>query len=524
MRRGKWLVGFVLAGFILSRSAAAADLNIDHALQEKFNAILAKLDADDFRVRDHAADDIAALPPEVLPLVEEALRSRKLSPEVMHRLGGMIEDLRRNGAITVKTRQRQAKLDRYRDFVLQQYDTYGVRNPKWDAAVRSALSQHVAMTQLPGFGRKTLARTIDALQRCVDLGCTDPMLRLDLAIDRQRQKGQRFDQFDQVNVMTEDMLKSRYAASFKAWALVTRARSATTHWSIHQRNEGRDRFLADLNAAADLLPQLKGETKPSDDALLQLGYEIYALFDLTVDIRQFDAWRDRIAGQITLAEGDPLWGLLFAARADFLTSRNRSAQVRGEETSVNHAFASASKALELHPESVAAAAYRLKAAHVGDRERFAQCYKDVLSLDADNYEAHYEMAVHMSNYGSFEQLVAYADACIATKAWLEGTPIVAVYCLDAAFVKYPGDSAQFLSDPSIWDRIEAAYESTLAVRPEDNSLRSNYAFWAVRFEKWAIADRQFEILGDDVEVTMFGSDAKADYARRRAKRKTAESK
>ena len=68
----------------------------------------------------------------------------------------------------------------------------------------------------------------------------------------------------------------------------------------------------------------------------------------------------------------------------------------------------------------------------------------------------------------------------------------------------------------MWRDVRAVYQSWLWVDPNSTKMRSAYARMACRCGQWDEAKRQFDLLGDRVDVGTFGGKAMYQYFRRKA--------
>src|SRR4051794_23883618 len=74
---------------------AAATPKVDPELAKRVATLIGQLDTADYKAREAATVAVEDLPPDALPLVEAALATGALSPEVSIRLGMKVDVLRR---------------------------------------------------------------------------------------------------------------------------------------------------------------------------------------------------------------------------------------------------------------------------------------------------------------------------------------------------------------------------------------------------------------------------------------------
>jgi hypothetical protein len=150
---------------------------IDPALTKQVRALLARLESDDYQERERATLAVEQLPAEAVPLIERALASGDLSPEVSVRLADRVGTLRRKVASTKYEDMLRAMFLWDRQSYLTAYERGGHTNPKWDAAAREAIVLHVRPRRDPNLSPKDSRRIIAAMKAAIDLGCDDPLIR-----------------------------------------------------------------------------------------------------------------------------------------------------------------------------------------------------------------------------------------------------------------------------------------------------------------------------------------------------------
>ncbi|CAN5373371.1 hypothetical protein BH10PLA1_BH10PLA1_04390 [soil metagenome] len=506
-----------IAGLLILSTSVAAATRVDPSLVTRFNALLKRLNDDDWRVREQAATEVQKLPVDVLPLVEAALKDRDLPPEVQNRLSEMIGDFRHRGVMSEKTRRREESFKKCRDFVLANYNRVSPRNPKWDAIARDGLVQHLAVAISQGVGQATLNRTTETLNRAVKAGCNDPLVRLYLAIDCNLKAGAALDQFDEVNAITEDMLASSYAPRFKILALRIRADARSRHVAVNLEGPMRELFLADLDAAVALIAQTKGDPEPNEEAPYVRAVELLRIYwnaNAANDKRRNDLINQSLLTFPTVLQKCIFAGEMNLARAE-LMGRNNPDWPRF----IEGAKTEADKAVNLDRKSLMAARLKFRCTSDEDADAYLANYKAVIAIDPDDYSAHQLMAKHLVRSGDESAAMAFADECLKSKAWNDRTPLIAFEVILGFGNEMTFDNrSTYFAKPEIWSRISQAYEGILDANPRDASLRSFYTSWACQAGKWDIASAQFATLGDDIDATPFDTTDIADYYRRKADR------
>jgi hypothetical protein len=127
-----------------------------------------------------------------------------------------------------------------------------------------------------------------------------------------------------------------------------------------------------------------------------------------------------------------------------------------------------------------------------------------MAADPDDHEAVENMLEELEPkwHGNSEDLLQFARACRATHNYRSRMSLAIAEAHErlAVYAQAPG---KYLGKPEICDEIRAAYESYLALFPDDRQQRTRYAYDAARAEKWTDARAQFAILGDDPWLNVF---------------------
>ena len=130
-----------------------------------------------------------------------------------------------------------------------------------------------------------------------------------------------------------------------------------------------------------------------------------------------------------------------------------------------------------------------------------------------NYLAAYEAKAHYLQprwCGSEKDVLAFGRECLATKNWKARVPFVLIQQGHIHLAGLPRNAAgditglwkenrlEYWKQPDVWPDVQAVYEGMLKEFPNNTFDRSMYAKLACWCEQWAVADRQFKLLGDRV--------------------------
>src|SRR4051812_777504 len=151
---------------------------IDPALSKQVRGLLLRLESGDYQEHEQATLAIEKLPASALPLIERALASGALSPEVSVRLADRVSTLQRKVASTKYKDMLRVNFLWDRQSYLDGYEKGGHTNPKWDAAAREAIVLHVRPRRDPNLSPRDSRRIIAAMKAATDLGCDDPLIRM----------------------------------------------------------------------------------------------------------------------------------------------------------------------------------------------------------------------------------------------------------------------------------------------------------------------------------------------------------
>src|SRR5687767_11029164 len=146
-------------------------------VETRFEVAQERLDADEYKTRQAAAQEIAALPAEALALVEAALKRPGLSVEARARLEEARPALRARGRRDLQAKKNAANAAWVRRTVAEAYETAGRRDPKWDAPARETLRvMSLIWADLPAGVPNGPRHAFDLAGKAVAAGCDDPMI------------------------------------------------------------------------------------------------------------------------------------------------------------------------------------------------------------------------------------------------------------------------------------------------------------------------------------------------------------
>lgn len=143
----------------------------------------------------------------------------------------------------------------------------------------------------------------------------------------------------------------------------------------------------------------------------------------------------------------------------------------------------------------------------GDREDMEEWFKRAMEADGDCFSACAAKLDWLDPkwHGSVEEMLTFGRACLATKNWEAGLPLLYVEShVRAASTEWrrsgQGMSTYFKS-PELQRQISEVFGEYLRRYPSNNGVRSDYAACAFWFGQYDLAEEQFRILGEDIITT-----------------------
>ncbi|MEP6662155.1 MAG: hypothetical protein ABJC04_00700 [Verrucomicrobiota bacterium] len=100
--------------------------------------------------------------------------------------------------------------------------------------------------------------------------------------------------------------------------------------------------------------------------------------------------------------------------------------------------------------------------------------------------------LHPQWYGSEEEMINFGRKCLTEGNWNGLIPFILIAVHDE------GENSRFgyLRKPEVWKDVEEVYETYLKKYPKNNMQKSAYCFHAVKAEKWDLAKRLMDELGE----------------------------
>jgi hypothetical protein len=270
-----------------------------------------------------------------------------------------------------------------------------------------------------------------------------------------------------------------------------------------------------LDAALDLLPESleedpKGvirdemwfrDLNSNIELRQQLGVEDQAAFDAVdarlAGVRGVEALRLAVRGRFFY-----LWG--WKARTNAFASAVTRSRFRTFESRVEEARAALEGAWKLNPDQPLVAGLLLdieKSIGDGDRTAMETWFERAMTADGNDEGACLTKLDWLDpkwhGGDSFDELMAFGEACRATGNWRAGITL-----LDGdAHLRYYShlpreEGVRYMRRPEVWSHIRSIYDEYLGHYPNDDMLRSKYAFLCAAGAHHREAHAQFQKLGD----------------------------
>ncbi len=490
-----------------------------------FKTLLKQLNDENFETRQEASMRLRMLPATALPEVDEALKDPTLEPEVRNRLLSAHWLLKLKARRLDMYRQASTDLDWTYKSMVDGYDRFGTKDPKWNQDAREGLVKVIDAWR-KGQSRELCLEAFEFLNRAVNNGCRDPMVlyaraRLYDTVIRKVLKVGIEMQASAVQGVKESgyhaMRKSysyAYAAKMVARPNVTLKDDqieSAKQWLV----EGKAVWLEAckdsevpavcLHDVAEIFIQSSHFfNKDGADQVEEFSRELKAA-------RPKSGWGDHLKGDFYV---DYAWEARGGGWASSVTEDSwKHFKDRLEIAAV--ALTSAYEVEPLHKK----ASLRMMSVELGQnqgRERLDLWYRRAREADPDSMEVIRSKLWYLMPrwHGSHEDMRQFGHELFVEGDWETSAPmhLIEIHRMISGDKKDP----KHYRDPEVWKELSTVYEAAVQVFPKEMMVKSGYCAAACQCEQWAMAKKLFEELGDKVEVKAFGTQKLVDQMRTKA--------
>jgi hypothetical protein len=401
------------------------------------------------------------------------------------------------------------------------YQIVGHRDPKWDDAALAAIRPHIG-------GRTATAFMNSASQA----GCDDPLF----VYCRMREiyTGESREGVAAWDAAADVLMASGYPAHLRAGAIAnsTHLHGLLVGWEIDDAEKAKMEKW--LQPALDLLPEAAKEPGVSTTALYDLAYTLRNDFQ-------------NLAGQPTdvfetidapLAAAMPKSALrhvlkaiacidsAMAARGGGFanTVTQQGAQLMASRLKIARAELLQADTFDPHDYRVAVNMMAVVLGEASGRMEMEHWFAKAIEANPDTIEPYVSKMNFLEPkwFGSAAEMIAFGHECAATQNYAPGIPDLK-YLAYSALSHYqlgrwtPTENREyFRNNAAAWADIKPDIDQILLRYPNNNNYRSLLARYAVWCGQYDEANKLFAMLGDNVDVTPFGSPAELQKLRAEA--------
>jgi len=404
------------------------------------------------------------------------------------------------------TTQRQAWLNRT---LLGDYERIGRKGERWEADAREILR----LTAESWTNRYRDLATINTIHKRAELaGCKEPVVGY-AASRLWGNQGWRQD------LTAERMQNSGYHPMHRCLAQIR-----ASHYFGANGNGEEAR-----HQALKLIPEATADREVPVSIVLEMCELLEESFMRVQKDRKIGF--DKIEAE--LAKSRPESSILYTYRGSFNTRYAWDARGGGYANTVTEdgwrlfgqrlqaAKAALDKAWQLDPANSEAprAMLSVELGQGRAREDMELWFKRAMTADPDNYDACKAKLYYLEPkwHGSPAAMLEFGRECLKTGNYKARLPLVLADAHEAISV-YQDNADAYFTQPGVWKDIQAAYEPYLKAFPKASFDRSKYVFLACRAQQWEAAHQQFGLLGEDVQLNVFGGRERYDQLRQEAAR------
>lgn len=491
-----------------------------------FKTLLKQLNDENFQTRQEASAHLRNLPASALPELESALKDPSLDPEVRNRLLGAHWLLKLKARRLDIYNQANKDLDWTHKSMVDGFESFGAKDPKWDQDAREGLVKLVNAWR-KGQARDLCLEAFESLNKAANSGCRDPMVlygraRLyDVVIRKELKVGIEMQTSAVQGVKESGYHPMRKAYSYAyATKMVARKNITLTDEQIETAKqwlvEGKAVWLEackDPEVPAVCLHDVAEIFIQSSHYFNKDGAEQVETYSRELKTaRTKSGWGDHLKGNFYV---DYAW----EARGGGWASSVTEDGWKLFKDRLDVAAAALTSAYEIEPLN-RKASLRMMSVELGQnqgRERLDLWYRRAREADPDSMEVIRSKLWYLMPrwHGSHEEMRQFGHELLVEGDWETSAPmhLIEIHRMISGDKK---DAKHYL-EPEVWKELSMVYEAAVQVFPKEMMVKSGYCAAACQCEQWAVAKKLFDELGDKVEVKAFGTKKLVDQMRTKAR-------
>ena len=484
----------LIAFFLLFNSILSANDKTESAVNE----FLKKLDGN-FRERKEASKQLKNLPPEFYPYLEKHLKQQNISMEVKLRLT-------KETMFPLKAKWLHIKrMDWYQKNIVEAYEKFGNKNPKWDKEVKKAfeliLKQFDEYWIVESYSEQISA----ACQKAMNKGCKDPLI---LYFFARANVNKLFDyrklQLKNQHITALNALKnSKYHDYFKfrSTRLAAYYVRFTENQHYHPKPEDKKRCIDLMMESLTYFEKTIQDPEFPFTEFMNNSAQICTVFaegGLTI-IEGFNRIKPYIAKQYGEDSIEVLCveGLAILDHALMLRKKDYE---EGEKANAE-ALRILEEAWKKDPANIDIAVKILvNIRNKSNRQEFEKWYNNVLLAEPDNFDAYTSKMDFIDNSGTLDDYWAYADEiCNRGGMMIRNLPGI-MWKLSAKIST--GDPAKLFDFDVLYKNqkfkamIDKGFSKLISEYPENKNIIMEYANSLGAMYFWKEAHEQFVKGGD----------------------------
>jgi hypothetical protein len=489
-----------------------------------------KLEASQSGLPGEAEVRLCMLPPAAFPAIEKAAGDEALPVAARDKLQEIVKrERRRQPARLRRQKVRDEEIEWNVRTALAAYEKAGKHDAKWDDLAREGIRLATARPddRASAFVPPEAVPPQDAripLEKAVAAGCDDPLILCMLAqVQKVSSSVEPAERLKLLRKSADDILFTEYPAYRKEWAVIHCYIAEFRLANADAQARGLDHFDHATNSHLEKLRQAMVKLWPRTCKDGAPPDRLYETAEHILDLHKYSPQGlDEIYQKVlpALEKGAGPGPLALAFKAQFYVTF--AWQARGADWAANVtpegqrlmaerlavASEAVQKAYKMDPNDPHAATIMLdvELGQGNGRAAMEKWFERAMIADPDNLLACERKITYLLPrwYGSDQDLLQFGQDCYEEGNWRGGIPLVLAR-VHETISNDSADRRKYFGQPLVWQDIVCVYEPYLSACPNDVKARSRYCGIACTIGKWAVAHKQFELLGDNVVLEPFGS-------------------